>query len=383
MRIGLIVGEESGDQLGAALIKALRKHDPQLEFEGILGKRLLALGGTSLFDAERLAVMGFIDPLKRLPELLRIRKAIIQHFIDNPPDVFIGIDAPDFNLTVELKLKQQGIPVVHYVSPSVWAWRKYRIKKIKKSVDLMLTLFPFENKIYEEHGVLVKCVGHPMADDIALEQDQLAARKELGIENVTGKLLAMLPGSRATEIAMMSKTFIQTAVLLRKQDASLHVAIPFVDESRRQQFMEIKKRVAPTLPITAVIGKVHPVLAASDFVLSTAGTATLEVLCFHKPLVVAYKTSYLNFIIAKCLVDLEHISLPNLVFGHGVVQEFLQSAATSENLAKALTVLMRDSCLAQTMSDQFREKHKALRANAGEGAAQEIARLLAAGVRPR
>ncbi|MCV6625499.1 MAG: lipid-A-disaccharide synthase, partial [Cellvibrionaceae bacterium] len=234
MRIAIVVGEASGDILGANLMTALKQRYPEASFSGIGGERMLALGFHSYFPQERLAVMGFIEPLKRLPELLRIRKFLRQHFLDNPPDVFIGIDSPDFNLPIERSLKQAGIKTVHYVSPSVWAWRSGRIHGIKESVDLMLTILPFETKIYNEHQIPVQFVGHPIADEFALEPDTAAARRDLGLA-ADAHIIALLPGSRGAEVKHLAGVFIRAAALYQQQQRPAQFIIPAANEARLAQ----------------------------------------------------------------------------------------------------------------------------------------------------
>ncbi|HDY82032.1 MAG TPA: lipid-A-disaccharide synthase, partial [Halieaceae bacterium] len=238
MRIGVLAGEASGDILGSRVLAALKSRYDEVIVEGIGGPLLQAQGLDSLFPMERLSVMGFVEPLKRLPELLRIRAAVYRHFRDNPPDLFLGIDSPDFNLRLEKKLRRAGVTTAHLVSPSVWAWRRGRIGKIKRSVDLMLCLFPFETAIYQQHGIPVSFVGHPLADEIAERVDQAAARADLGLAP-DGKLLALLPGSRGSEVRMLAPVFLQVADILWQRDRRLSFVIPAANDLRRSELMRL------------------------------------------------------------------------------------------------------------------------------------------------
>ncbi|RZA06070.1 MAG: lipid-A-disaccharide synthase, partial [Moraxellaceae bacterium] len=306
IHIGIVVGEASGDILGAALIVELRKIYPNAEFSGIGGPRMLALGFHSYFPQDRLAVMGLIEPLKRLPELLRIRKFLREHFIANRPAVFIGIDSPDFTISLEGSLKEHGIKTVHYVSPSVWAWRQKRIFKIAKSVDLMLTLLPFEAAFYEKHNVPVEFVGHHLADEIPLEVDKYQARRELGIPE-HARVVALLPGSRATEVERMGSLFMHTAVFCLEQDPELLFYIPAANSDRyRQLHHQLNDYV--DFPLQLFNGNSHRVMAAADVLLLASGTVTLEALLLKKPMVVAYKMAPLTFKILSWLVKTPYIS---------------------------------------------------------------------------
>jgi len=291
-RIGIVVGEASGDILGAALMTALRKRFPDAEFSGIGGPRMLALGFHSFFPQDRLAVMGLVEPLKRLPELLKIRRFLRDHFISQPPAVFIGIDAPDFNLTLEGDLKEKGIPTVHYVSPSVWAWRQKRVLKIARSVDLMLTLLPFEAKFYEQHQVPVAFVGHHLADEIPLQIDQKAARESLHIAP-DARVVALLPGSRSGEVERLGTIFMQMAALCFARDPTLQFVIPAANADRyRQLHLQLSSFV--DYPIQLVNGRSQLVMSAADVVVMASGTTTLEALLLKRPMIIAYKVAGLS-----------------------------------------------------------------------------------------
>jgi len=374
IHIGIVVGEASGDILGAALMQELRKHFPTAEFSGIGGPRMLAQGFHSYFPQDRLAVMGLIEPLKRLPELLRIRKFLREHFIANPPAVFIGIDSPDFTISLETSLKEKGIKTVHYVSPSVWAWRQKRIIKIARAVDLMLTLLPFEAKFYHEHNVPVEFVGHHLADEIPLHVDKIAARKLLGLPE-EGRIVALLPGSRASEVERMGEVFMRTAVYCLEQDPSLQFIIPAASPDRyRQLHIELNEFV--DFPIELINGHSHEAMAAADVVLLASGTVTLEALLLKKPMVVAYKMAPLTFKILSWLVKTPWVSLPNLLAQKMLVPELLQNKATPETLSAAVMNFFENPEEAQALSQTFAQMHIELKRDASARAADAVARLI-------
>lgn len=374
IHIGIVVGEASGDILGAALIVELRKLYPNAEFSGIGGPRMLALGFHSYFPQDRLAVMGLIEPLKRLPELLRIRKFLREHFIANPPAVFIGIDSPDFTISLEGSLKEKGIKTVHYVSPSVWAWRQKRVFKIAKSVDLMLTLLPFEAAFYEKHNVPVEFVGHHLADEIPLEVDKYQARRELGIPE-HARVVALLPGSRASEVERMGSLFMYSAVFCLEQDPELLFYIPAANSDRyRQLHHQLNNYV--DFPIQLFNGNSHRVMAAADVLLLASGTVTLEALLLKKPMVVAYKMAPLTFKILSWLVKTPFVSLPNLLANKLLVPELLQDNATPEKLSAAIIHYFENPEEAQALSNTFAEMHVTLKRDASVRAAAAIAKLI-------
>lgn len=374
IHIGIVVGEASGDILGAALIVELRKLYPNAEFSGIGGPRMLALGFHSYFPQDRLAVMGLIEPLKRLPELLRIRKFLREHFIANPPAVFIGIDSPDFTISLEGSLKEHGIKTVHYVSPSVWAWRQKRVFKIAKSVDLMLTLLPFEAAFYEKHNVPVEFVGHHLADEIPLEVDKYQARRELGIPE-HARVVALLPGSRASEVERMGSLFMYAAVFCLEQDPELLFYIPAANSDRyRQLHHQLNDYV--DFPLQLFNGNSHRVMAAADVLLLASGTVTLEALLLKKPMVVAYKMAPLTFKILSWLVKTPFVSLPNLLANKLLVPELLQDKATPEQLSAAIMHYFENPEEAQALSNTFADMHVTLKRDASVRAAAAIAKLI-------
>ena len=374
IHIGIVVGEASGDILGAALISELRKLYPNAEFSGIGGPRMLELGFHSYFPQDRLAVMGLIEPLKRLPELLRIRKFLREHFIANPPAVFIGIDSPDFTISLERSLKEKGIKTVHYVSPSVWAWRQKRIFKIAKSVDLMLTLLPFEAAFYERHNVPVEFVGHHLADELPEHVDKFQARRELGIPE-HARVVALLPGSRASEVERMGSLFMHTAVFCLEQDPDLLFYIPAANSDRyRQLHLQLNDYVDFSLQLFN--GNSHKVMAAADVVLLASGTVTLEAMLLKKPMVVAYKMAPLTFKILSWLVKTPYISLPNLLAGKALVPELLQDQATPEKLSAAVMNYFENPEETQQLINTFAKMHGTLKRDASVRAATAIAKLI-------
>lgn len=373
--IGILAGEASGDLLGADLIQQLQKKIPSLYCSGIGGSRMLAAGFDSKCEMERLSVMGLVEPLFRLPELIRIRKKIIHYFLDHRPDVFVGIDSPDFNLGVELKLCQAKIPVVHYVSPSVWAWRQKRIFKIARAVDLILTLFPFEADFYRKHHVPVKFVGHPLADQIPLESQKEIARKKLGLDS-DGLYLALLPGSRQNEIKFLAKTFLQCAKLCCKKMPQLKLITSAANQQRYDEFRQLYEKENLNIEVQFFLQNSHDVMAASDVILVTSGTATLEAMLFKKPMVIAYRMANLTYQLAKYLVKIPFIGLPNLLANEKLVPEFIQAQATPENLSEAVLDWFAHPEKIIQLEKRFVELHQLLRCQASEKAADAILGLL-------
>ncbi|EKT4465145.1 lipid-A-disaccharide synthase [Pseudomonas putida] len=369
--VALVAGEASGDILGSGLMRALKARHPDVRFIGVGGPLMEAEGLVSYFPMERLAVMGLVEVLGRLRELLKRRKELIQTLIAEKPDVFIGIDAPDFNLTIELKLRQAGIKTVHYVSPSVWAWRQKRVLKIREGCDLMLTLLPFEAKFYEEKGVPVRFVGHPLADTIPLEADRQAARTALGLGE--GPLVALMPGSRGGEVERLGALFLDAAERLRERVPGVRFVSPCANPSRRAQLEQMLQ--GRDLPLTLLDGRSHEALAACDAVLIASGTATLEALLYKRPMVVAYRLAPLTYWILKRMVKSPYVSLPNLLAQRLLVPELLQDAATSDALAQTLAPLVTDGT---QQTDSFDQIHRTLRRDASNQAADAVLALLGA-----
>lgn len=359
LRIGVLAGEASGDILGSRVLQALRARLGDLQVEGIGGPLMQAQGLDSMFPMERLSVMGFVEPLKRLPELLRIRRAVLRHFTANPPDLFLGIDAPDFNLALERKLRARGVTTAHLVSPSVWAWRRRRIHKIKRAVDLMLCLFPFETDVYRQHGVPVCFVGHPLADELPLQSDQAGARAALGLAPA-GRLLALLPGSRAGELRLLARPFLEAASLLYRVDPGLGFIVPAAGAGRAAELRPLLADY-PSLPVTLVTDRSREVMAAADAVLLASGTATLEAALLKRPMVVAYKMGALSWQLVSRLVRTPHAALPNILAGRALVPELLQEAATPAAMAAALQPLLAGSDAAAGQLAAFEDIHRQLR----------------------
>lgn len=375
MKIGILAGEASGDALGAGLIQALRQQHPDLQVVGVGGAAMIQAGCRSLFDMERLSVMGLIEPLCRLPELIRMRHRLYQHFLHDKPDVFIGIDAPDFNLGLEIKLRKAGIPVVHYVSPSVWAWRQKRIYKIAKAVDLMLTLLPFEAEFYRQHHVPVKFVGHPLAAAIPLVPDKAAARRSLGLDE-QGTYVALLPGSRRQELKHMSEVYLQAAKLAWEQDPSLTFLTSHVNAHNDQAFRACWQRVAPDLPIHFYTQRTHEVMCAADAAVVTSGTATLETMLYKTPMIIAYRMPALTYQIARRIVKTPFIGLPNLLAGELIVPELIQHAASPEKIAELMLGYVRDHGKAQQVRDRFTSLHREMLMDSNQLSAEAVASVV-------
>ncbi|SFW53489.1 lipid-A-disaccharide synthase [Pseudomonas sp. NFACC19-2] len=369
LRVALVAGEASGDILGSGLMQAIKQRHPDAEFIGVGGARMEAEGLKSYFPMERLAVMGLVEVLGRLFELLGRRRQLARDLIAAQPDVFIGIDAPDFNLGLELKLRRAGIKTVHYVSPSVWAWRQKRVLKIREACDLMLTLFPFEAQFYDEHQVPVRFVGHPLADAIPQQADRAAAREALDLPQ-DEPVVALMPGSRGGEVARLGELFLDAAIRLRALRPGIHFLLPCATPERREQLEQML--AGRDLPLTLLNGRSHEALAACDAVLIASGTATLEALLYKRPMVVAYRVAPLTYRILKRLVKSPYISLPNLLAERLLVPELIQDAATPEALAQAVAPLIDGG---QVQTEGFDVIHRALRRDASVSAAEAVLKL--------
>lgn len=377
LRIAVVAGELSGDILGAGLIKAFKQRHPDAQFFGIGGPRMQAEGFVSHWPMDRLSVMGFVEVLGRLKELLGIRKQVRDLCLTEKPDLFIGIDAPDFNLTLEGWLKAAGIPVVHYVSPSVWAWKQGRLKKIATAVDHMLTLLPFEAPYYERFNIPVTFVGHPLADELPLEVDQMGARQKLGLD-LDQPLLAVLPGSRSSEVKYLGRTFLETALLCCQQMSALQVVIPCATQLRRQQIEAELTHQPEALRdrITLVDGQSREVMSAADVVLLASGTAALEAMLLKKPMVVAYKMAWLSHAIISRMIKVAHISLPNLIAGEALVPELIQDDANAERLSQALLDRLQHPERYQALVARFHQLHLSLKQDASQTAAATIEQVI-------
>lgn len=374
MKIGIVTGELSGDLLGASLINALREHYPDLTVSGIGGPALIAAGCQSLYDIESLSLMGIVEPLLHIAELLQIRRGLYQHFLKERPDIFIGIDSPDFNLGLEFKLRQANIPVVHYVSPSVWAWRKKRIFKIAKAVDLMLTLFPFETEIYKENNIPVRFVGHPLADQIPLVPDKSAARERLGLD-LNKQYIAILPGSRRTEIKYLAELYIAAAHRIWKLRPHIEFITSAANANRNKDFKSMWRKLVPQMPMQFFENCSHDVMQAADVVLVTSGTATLETMLYKRPMVIAFRTGTVSYQIARHLVKVPFIGLPNLLAKEKLVPEFIQKDATPEKMALAVLNFLDHPDEVLELQNRFTELHRQLQCDASKQAAEAVIEL--------
>lgn len=375
LTIAMIAGEASGDILGAGLIRSLRRRYPKARFVGIGGDEMISEGFHSLVPMERLSVMGLVEVLGRIRELFSIRARVLDYFFTNRPDVVIGIDSPDFTLAIERRCRDAGIPSVHYVSPSVWAWRQKRIFKIAKSVDLMLTLFPFEARFYEEHQVPVAFVGHPLADRIPMVPETGRARQLLGLDP-EAPLLAVLPGSRGGEIERLGTLFLEACRWIQERRPDIQLVIPCVNRDREKQVLALVENLDVKLPVTIVRGQSREVMAASDAVLLASGTATLEAMLLKKPMVVGYRLSNISYALLSRLVKVPHVALPNLLAREALVPELLQDDASPEALGAAVLERMEDESERERLLQAFSDLHGTLRRNADERAAEAISGLL-------
>ncbi|ELX8380887.1 lipid-A-disaccharide synthase [Providencia vermicola] len=375
LTIGLVAGETSGDILGAGLIRALKEQVPDARFVGVAGPLMQAEGCEAWYEMEELAVMGVVEVLGRLPRLLSIRKDLTKRFTQLQPDIFVGIDAPDFNITLEGKLKSKGIKTIHYVSPSVWAWRQKRVFKIGRSTNLVLAFLPFEKAFYDRFNVPCRFIGHTMADAIPLHVDKIAARQRLGIPE-EGKCLALLPGSRHSEVEMLSADFLQTAKILHQHFIDLHIVVPLVNQKRREQFESIRQQVAPELTIHLLDGQARDAMIAADATLLASGTAALECMLTKCPMVVGYRMKPFTFWLAKRLVKTPYVSLPNLLAEKEIVKELLQEECQPDNLAQQLIPLLEGGEQVEQLKATFLQLHQLIRCDADKQAADAVLDLV-------
>lgn len=374
MHIAIVAGEASGDILGSGLMREIKAIFPNVEFSGIGGEKMQAQGLASMVSMDRLSVMGLVEVLGRLPELLSLRKKLINDWINNPPDLFIGVDAPDFNLVIEERLRQKGILTCHYVSPSVWAWKSWRIQQIKRAVDLMLTLFPFEVTFYETSGINSHCVGHTLADQIPMHTDRFLARQNLGIDEHK-KVICLMPGSRSGEVKYHCETFLETAKLIHENLPNSEFIIPAANKLRMQQIQGLLNGYAD-IPVKLIESQAQEALKACDVVLSVSGTATLEALLMKRPMVVCYKMSALSFQIVKRMIKKPYISLPNLLAQKMLVPEIFQNDANPQRLSQEVRALLDDSKNLTGLIEEFNDIHEQLKLDADVQAAKSIQRLL-------
>jgi lipid-A-disaccharide synthase len=367
--VGLVAGETSGDLLGAHLVDALRSRRPDLRFTGIAGPRMLASGVTALFPMEKLAVRGYVEVLRHYLEIVSIRRQLTRHFLRQPPAVFIGIDAPDFNLDVELALKQAGIPAIHYVGPSIWAWRGERIHKIKRAVDRVLTLFPFEADIYAKAGVPVSYVGHPLADMLHGYPSQIQTRAQLNLP-LDAPVVALLPGSRVSELQSMARLFVETARCIRAAVPSARFVVPLVNQEIRTLFE--REMAMGEMNFLMLDGRSHDAIAASDVVLVASGTATLETALLQRPMVITYRMPRMSWWMMNSRRYQPYVGLPNILAGEFVVPELLQDDATPGNLAKAVVDLLNDAPRRERIRQRFSSMLTDLRQNTAQKAADAV-----------
>lgn len=372
MRLGIVAGETSGDLLGAGLIRELRREVPELSVEGVAGPAMQAEGCSVLEDADALALFGLIEPLRHIPRLLRLRRQLVRRWTRDPPDAFVGIDAPDFNLGLEIALRSRGIRTVQYVSPSVWAWRQRRVHKVARAVDRVLCLLPFEKSFYERHRVEAEFVGHPLADRIEHVDDPAAARIALGLS--APRVVAVLPGSRRGEVARLGPVFARACALLSTSPGKLEFIAPMASAALRNTFREQLNAAGVGDNVRLLDGNAAQAMAAADVVLLASGTATLEAALVGRPMVVAYRLAPLTYTIAKTLrlVRVPHFSLPNLLTPEPLVDEFVQHDATPEALAKSLQALLDDEARRRSIATAFRKLHDQLALDADRNAALAV-----------
>jgi lipid-A-disaccharide synthase len=377
MRIAIVAGEASGDLLGAALIRALKGQFPEAEFYGIAGPRMMAEGARTLYPMEKLSVRGYVEVLKSLREILAIRAGITRRLLADKPDLFIGVDAPDFNFAVEARLKAAGIPTVHYVSPSIWAWRPERIQSIGRSVDRMLVMFPFERALYEKAGIPVDYVGHPLADSMPLEPDRSGARTQLRLAR-TGVSVALLPGSRMSELELHSDLMIETARELHAKRPELRFFVPLATRETRDYFeARLYAKEARELPITILFGHATLALNAADVALVASGTATLEAALARCPMVVTYRLRALTYWLVKRKALMPYFSLPNILAGEFIVPELLQEDATPANLAQAIGNWLDNKAARKRLQARFAQMHQKLAAGHDERVVEALMPYLA------
>jgi lipid-A-disaccharide synthase len=391
-KIAIVAGEASGDLLGCHLMRALKAQRSDLTFIGIAGPKMQAEGAKSLFPIEKLSVRGYVEVLTHLYGLLKLRRSLLKQLLAEKPDIFIGVDAPDFNFWLEKKLKSRGIPAIHYVSPSIWAWRGGRMGKIKRAVSHVLALFPFEPALYEKAGVPVTFIGHPLADEIPLEPSKQEARDLLKIEN--GKyIVAMLPGSRQSEVRQHAELFVKTAQLIHQENQNTQFLVPLITretrhifeqalyknlqeqmakEKNQQDKVDAEHLNAPHLDIDILFGHAHDAMEAADVVLVASGTATLEAALLKRPMVITYRMPTLSWWILKRMNYLPYVGLPNILAGKFVVPELLQKEATPQKLADAVSLLLVDKTKIKEIEQEFTAIHKSLKQDSAKKAAAVV-----------
>jgi lipid-A-disaccharide synthase len=379
LRVGMVAGEASGDLLAAHLIAALKARRRSMLFAGIGGPRMIAQGFESQYPMEKLSVRGYAEVLRNYSEIMGIRRRLAKDMIEERPDLFIGVDSGDFNLGLERKLKEAGIPTIHYVSPSVWAWRGWRMKKIARAVNRMLVMFPFEQPLYEKAGVPVTYVGHPLADIIPQNPKKEEARAALRLP-ANKLIVALLPGSRRSELHYMASAFVLAAHRFRQEIHDVHFGCPTVTRATRDMFeTAVHHQQRTDLPLTFLFGHSHEALAAADLALVASGTATLETALFKTPMVIAYRQSPITWRLMRSMLYLPYVGMPNILAGERLVPELLQDEATPASLAAALLALWRDAAARKRQIARFHEFHELLRQNTAEKAAEAVLGVLERG----
>jgi lipid-A-disaccharide synthase len=375
--VAMVAGEASGDFLGAHLMTALRARFPKLRFAGVGGPRMEGLGFDSWYPMERLAVRGYAEVLRHYPGLVMMRRALARRMLAARPALFIGVDAPDFNLGLERRLKARGIPTVHYVSPSVWAWRRNRVRTIARSVSRMLVLFPFEEEIYRKAGVPVSYVGHPLADEIPMQYDVDLAREQLKVPPGR-RVIALLPGSRQSEVGYMAPAFVRAAARIAEQLPSAHFLVPLVSRETRAIFEQAMYDAGnPELALTILFGHAREAIAAAHAVLVASGTATLETALYRKPMVIAYKMAKTTYRIMSRMAYQPWVGLPNVIAGEFIVPELIQDEATPENLAQAVLNTLNDPVVAKRLPERLARMHELLRRDSSAIVAEALSPWLA------
>jgi lipid-A-disaccharide synthase len=379
VHVGMVAAEASGDLLAAHLIAALKARRPELTFSGIGGPKMIAQGFESHVPMDKLGVRGYAEVLRHYREIMGIRRTIAERMLRERPAVFIGVDSSDFNLDLERRLKDAGIPAIQYVSPSIWAWRGWRTRRIVRSVTHLLAIFPFEPALYEKMGLPVTYVGHPLADVIPMDPNKARARTELRVP-AGSRVVALLPGSRRSELQYMADLFVLTARRLLQDLPDAHFVCPTASRTTREMFeAALRRHEARDLPLTLLFGHSHEALAAADIALVASGTATLETALFKTPMVIAYKQSPFTWALMRRMLYLPYIGLPNILAGENLIPEFVQDKATPGNLANALLDLLHDAGAQRRQIDKFREIHVALRQNTAQKAADAVLGVLDAG----
>ena len=375
LRVAMVAGEPSGDLLAASLLGGLNERLPAgTRFNGIGGPRMTAAGFDAHWPMDKLTVRGYVEALKHIPEILGIRNELKRQLLAEPPSVFIGVDAPDFNFGLEHALRDAGIPTVHFVCPSIWAWRGGRIKKIAKAVDHMLCVFPFEPALMEKAGIASTYVGHPLADEIPLVPDVEGARRELGLPE-GGPIIAVLPGSRRSEISLIGPTFFDAMELMQRREPGVRFVMPAATTALRE-LLQLLVDAHPNLALTITEGKAQVAMTAADAILVKSGTVTLEAALLKKPMVISYKVPWLTGQIMQRQGYLPYVGLPNILAGRFVVPEILQHFATPEALADATLKQLNDEANRATLTEIFTEMHHALRQNTALRAAEAVAQVL-------